>query len=71
MPVTSLTVEMRPGAEVVPTSMGTPFSGSGKAGAVARLTDSGTFCVYSPLIKGQVGACLSCSDLEIKIPFCQ
>lgn len=38
--------------------------GVGTAGAVAYVTDSGTFCVYSPLTKGQEGECLSCSDLQ-------
>lgn len=33
------------------------------AGLVARVTDRGTFCVCSPFTNGQLGECLSCSDL--------
>lgn len=36
----------------------------GVAGAVAYVTDRGTFCVYSPFTNGQLGECLSCSDLN-------
>lgn len=33
------------------------------AGLVASVTDKGTFWVCSPFTKGQLGECLSCSDL--------
>lgn len=38
-----------------------PLNVASAAGQVAKVTDKGTFCVYSPITNGQFGECLSCS----------